>query len=506
MCDVAVCALTLCAALLVMRAWGPGRDGAFDSAFYVDGARHLAAGAGYVSALTEPESHGFAPITRWAPGFSLLIACGMALGLSVLDAAALVLALSYAAAVALVALLGLNLMGRRCWPVSVLAALTFAVLPATLGSADALLSDLPFATFALLAELLALAICRATAPSLGLRVAFGSCLGSIFLLRYAGALFAPGLLLATAWNMRTRRRAPWRTLLRLIPSVGAFVVIVASWIARNRTVGPEAFGTRAFESTSIAEHLARARSGALSWALQLASAEHSGAAHSAISVALWLTAACCLVLLAFCWRRAKRGLMLLVIPGVMYFGTMVLAASRMHFNPIDHPRFWVPLWPLMFLTALTLAARARRRWLLLLRLEVVLMVALTAAVFTVSAKRELALPRAPHGLLAERWRRASTLLPEPSECRLFVMDARPFMLHRALGPTSHLPLHVAEFEQHAPRHPSLCIAVLTSDRLRLSTTAQQRRPLQAAVVADLVARDRLVKHASGKGVAVYRLR
>jgi hypothetical protein len=223
-------------------------------------------------------------------------------------------------------------------------------------------------------------------------------------------------------------------------------------------------------------------------------------------VLLWVTAACCLVLLAFSWRRAKRGLMLLVIPGAMYFGLMVLAASRMHFNPIDHPRFWVPLWPLLFLAALSVAARARRQWLLPLRLEVVLMVALTATVFAVSAKRELALPRAPRGLLAERWRRASALLPEPSECRVFVMDARPFMLHRALGPTSHLPLHVDEFEKAAPLHPSLCIAVLTSKRLRLSATAQQRRPLQAAVVADLVARDRVVRHANGKGVTVYRVK
>jgi hypothetical protein len=153
----------------------------------------------------------------------------------------------------------------------------------------------------------------------------------------------------------------------------------------------------------------------------------------------------------------------------------------------------------------TVAVRARRRWLLPLRIEVVLMLALTAAVFTVSAKRALALPREPHGLLSERWRLASALLPQPSECRLFVMDARPFMLHRALGPTSHLPLTADEFETAAQRHSSLCIAIVTNKRMRLSTTAEQRRPLQAGIVAGLVTQGRATRAANAAGISVYRM-
>ncbi|HEX4355620.1 MAG TPA: hypothetical protein VHZ95_21990, partial [Polyangiales bacterium] len=51
-------------------AWGPGDAGAFDSAYYLDGARHLARGDGYVSAAVTSEAPSFQPIVRWAPGFS----------------------------------------------------------------------------------------------------------------------------------------------------------------------------------------------------------------------------------------------------------------------------------------------------------------------------------------------------------------------------------------------------------------------------------------------------
>jgi hypothetical protein len=488
------------------RAWGPGQDGQFDSAFYLDGARHLAHGDGYVSAITEPTSSDFGPVVRWAPGFSALIAVGIELGLSDRAATALVLGGGYALSVVLIVALGLQLLGRRNLWAGMLVALTFAAMPGTLESLDALLSDLPFAAFALLAVWLAARVSDARKPTLALRLGFGACLGWLVLMRYAGGLFVPGLLLATAWNMRVRPRSLARAIGQLVPSGLVFIAIVAIWIARNRALQQAgAFGERLFEASSFTAQLRRATSGALAWVWQLTDdARVSGPLGWLCVGALCAGVLACGVIAGTSWLRIRRGLSLLGLPLLGYFAGMVIVSSRVAFDRIDHPRFWIPLWPLTLLAALTIALRARRRWQLPLRGLIVASLLLTAATFTRRMIGELPGADRPRGLLAERWQRAAAILPAPETCRLFVQDPRPFMLHRALGPTSLLPLTAAEFEAAAPRYPALCIAVV-SRRMRLSTSAERRRPLQSAIVDQLLAQGRLVRIARGLEVTVYRM-
>jgi hypothetical protein len=64
---------------------------------------------------------------------------------------------------------------------------------------------------------------------------------------------------------------------------------------------------------------------------------------------------------------------------------------------------------------------------------------------------------------------------------------------------------MAEYDAAAPHHSALCLAVVNK-RLRLSTSAEQRRPLQQAVVDTLLSQSRLQRIEERNGVTVYRVR
>jgi hypothetical protein len=176
----------------------------------------------------------------------------------------------------------------------------------------------------------------------------------------------------------------------------------------------------------------------------------------------------------------------------------------MHFDAIDHPRFWVPVWPLSALFLLGLAVHARTLWAKGSAALIVTAMFGMLCAYGLTIRRDLPLAHRTTGLLAEPWQLASSVLPEAAQCRLFVMDARPFMLNRELGPTSDIPLSSEELESAAREHETVCLAVVHK-RLRLSTTAERRRPLQAAVVDALVAQGRLERLAKAAGVTVFRL-
>lgn len=92
---VAAGALTLFLySLAIAIHWRPGTFGHHDTAYYLDGARNLAKGAGFISAESNVEGQKLA-IANWPPGFSLLMVPGLWLGLSVHESAAFVLGASY---------------------------------------------------------------------------------------------------------------------------------------------------------------------------------------------------------------------------------------------------------------------------------------------------------------------------------------------------------------------------------------------------------------------------
>ena len=499
----------VCLAIAGAAGWlalrlGPAEDGYFDSAFYLDGARHLALGDGYVSAVAPADSRTYAPVIRWAPAFSALMAVAIrAGGLSPPAAASLVVGASYVVSIAAVFLLGLELFGRRHVFASLLAAALFAIQPSTLDNLNALLSDLPFAAIALLNTLWAVRLSRAAPASRGALVAFGGALAIMVLARYAGALYIPGLLLALAIAMARQERPLWEIARAQFFIALSFSAGVVVWVVRNRQYGPEPFGERTLQDGRILPELGRALHGAFTWWLDVSGiCEELGAAR-------WvrlgtLVALGCVLVLAFGRSRARDGLLFTWLPASAYLLAMALLAARMHFDPLNSSRFWVSIWPLMFLSMLSLCAGAEALW---QRVPAALLgLTLLGALFAYGHDLQEELPgaRLKRGLLSESWRRAAQMLPESSECRLFVMDARPFMLHRMLGPTSDIPQAIEDIDRSLQNYPAVCLAVLHK-RLHLSAGAERQRPREMQLVHELIARGRTQLWHSGEGVTVYRL-
>jgi hypothetical protein len=497
-------AIVIGCATAIAWLWGPAQEGYFDSAFYLDGARHLARGEGYVSAYVALDRTSFEPITHWAPGTSVLIALAIVLGFPPLTAAAVVLGVCYVAAVALVFALGVALAGKRYWPASLLVSLLFAVLPGTLHWLDALLSDLPCATFFLLNLRFAAWVMRADPPSLGLRFGWGLCLAFMVLLRYAGLLFIPGLLVACVLGMQARRTLVVRAF-SLWPTLLSCGLGVWAWNLRNQRLASEAFGDWIAASSEVLPHAERAAFGVFVWIHPLLREAQALGLGQPLQLLLWAAALSLLPLLAASARGARRELGLLLLAALGYYALMVATAATRLIASLDETRFWVPIWAMTFLTFLVVIARAQPRW--CLPFKIVLLTALACALGLFGRAAYRALPEAnqPRRLLEERWARAAAVLPEPRECRPFIMDPRPFMLHRALPPTSTIPDTFAEFEAAARHFPAVCL-IVTDGRLLLSKSAERRRVAIDAVLATLREQDRVWRSARGDGVAVYRLR
>jgi hypothetical protein len=488
--------------------WAPAGNGAFDSAFYLDGARHLARGDGYVSAYVEPGRPDFEPITHWAPGTSVMIAALIKLGAPPLNAAAGVLGACYVAAVLLVFALGIGLAGARYWPVSLLASLMFAFQPNTLIWLDFVLSDLPCAAFALLCLWLGLRVMRADEPSLGLRMAWGACIAWLNLVRYAGLLFIPGMLIATALGMRLRRPL-WARALALWPTVLTAAVGVSLWNLRNQRVAAKPLGGWMFVNSEPAQHVVRASRGAFVWLAEaIEEARHLGI-ELPFDVLLCLAGGCWAGLAVLSARTAWREATLVAFTAAGYYALMVATASVTLIASLSETRFWVGVWPLQFLLAPIVVARAnlnlRGRW--IPKLIVISAMACVFGLYANKASRDVQWARDWRGLLSPGWAKATQVLPEPGECRLYVNDPRPYMLNRQLEPTSPIPPTLAEFDAAVKDVPQVCVAI--SDpikRLRLSGSAERRRKPQMEVVTALRAQNRLERLARRDGVTVYRLK
>jgi hypothetical protein len=501
----AALALGLAATTLAFY-WGPADNGAFDSAFYLDGARHLAAGDGYVSAYVEPGRTDYAPITHWAPGTSVLIALSIKLGASPLTAAALVLGACYVAAVLLVFGLGVRLAGSRYWPLSLLASVVFALEPSALTSLDAVLSDLPCATFALLSLWLALRVMRSAAPSLTLRFAFGLSIAWLDLVRYAGLLFIPGMLVATALGMRVRKPL-WMRAWMLWPTVLTAAAGVVAWNLRNKRVADKPLGGWTFVDSDVALHVVRAARGAFVWLDDLIQQSGVAGVEAPFLVLLYFAMISLIVLAIVSARVAWRETLLVGLTTAGYTGLMIATASVTLIASLSETRFWVGVWPLELLLIVIAVAHAGPRWCLAPKLTLVATLLCAAGFFGWKTYRDLPFAREPRGLLAQSWQRASEVLPQPTECRLYVNDPRPYMLNRQLAPTSAIPASLAEFDAAVKGDSSVCIAVSLKHRnLRLSGSAEQRRVPQMEVVTALLQQHRLERIKADAGVTVYRLR
>jgi hypothetical protein len=401
--------------------------------------------------------------------------------------------------------LGVELAGARFWPASLLVSLLFALQPSTLVWLDAILSDLPCATFALLNLWLALRVMRSIAPSLGLRVAWGLCIVWLDLVRYAGLLFVPGMLVATALGMQVRRPL-WARAWMLWPTVVTAGLGIAAWNLRNQHVADKPLGGWTFVDSEASQHVMRAGRAALIWVDELMQEAALLGVEWPVRVLFALAAVSLIPLAVLSARAAWREASVVAWTAGGYFALMVVTASVTLIASLNETRFWVAVWPMEFLLVLIAVARARRRW--CIGPKVVVFAALLCGVglYASKAYRDAPEARRPRGLLDPAWASATAVLPGPDQCRLYVNDPRPYMLNRQLEPLSAIPPTLAEFEAAVKQSPAVCVVISGRERkLRLSSSAERRRRPQLEVVDALRAQNRLEQIARQAGVTVYRL-
>jgi hypothetical protein len=489
-------------------AFGPAEQGYFDSAFYMDGARHLALGDGYVSAFVEQAGQTtFQPITHWAPGVSLMMTPFIWLGAAPLTAAALVVGSCYVAGALLLFLLGTSLFGERAWPLGLLVSALYALQPASRGWMDAVLSDLPWATFALLSVWLGLKVMRATEPSLGLLFMWGVSLWWVVLVRYAGLLFLPSLVGAVVLGMRAH--APfWKRPLLLWPALLPAALGIGLWNLRNKHVSDRPLGGWQFASSEIAQHFARATRAVTTWINEA----QQIAAKLGLDVPLfWLLTAALvslLPLIVFSVRSHWRELLLVVASAGGYFSALVFTASVTVIAKLSESRFWIVTWPLTWLAILVVVCAARPSWCMPFKVVVLGWLSAVLGLYAYQTYLDAPQARRQRGTLDPAWARVAAQLPGPETCKVFANDPRPLMLHRALPPTSTIPLNMAEFEAAVQRGGGNWCVVVTepTKRLRLSSSAERRRRNQNEVIEALKAQKRLKPIIRRPGFAVFQLK
>ena len=496
------------AAVFLALALGPAEQGYFDSAFYVDGARHLARGDGYVSAFVEQAGQStFQPITHWAPGVSLMMTPWIWLGAAPLTAASIVVGACYVAATLLLFLLGTSLAGARAWPLGVLVSGLYALQPATRVWLDAVLSDLPWATFALLSVWLGLKVMRSEAPSTALRFVWGLSLWWVVLVRYAGLLFLPGLVGAVVLGMRAQRPL-WKRPLVLWPALLPAALGVGLWNLRNKHVADRPLGGWQFVDSELAQHLVRATRAATLWTSE---AQQTAATLGLEGPLSWLLIAALISLVPLVVSSARshwREFVLIVASAAGYFSALVFTASVTVIAKLSESRFWIVIWPLTWLAIALVVGAARPRWCLPFKVVVLGWLSAVLGLYAYQTYLDAPHARKPRGTLDPAWARVAAVVPRPETCKVLTNDPRPLMLHLELPPTSTIPLTIAEFEAAMQRSGGNWCVVTTepSKRLRLSSSAERRRRNQNEVLDALKAQKRLKPITRKPGVAVYELK
>lgn len=337
---------------------GPGDVGHNDSATYLDGALHLARGEGFVTNRTALLSTEPLPITLWPPGFSAAMVPGIWLGLSTAQSAGWVLGACHVLGALCLFLATLRLGTPRSLGLGWLVSLTFILQPHVLGSAESVMSDLPFTALVLAALLVSLHITRRARPSPWWHALLGALLGCSVLVRYVGLFVAPCVLLGTWLGLR-RPRGRWHGLSSMAPGVLVFAALAGAWPVRNARLGGQPMGRRGLAPNEVGAQLDEAMAGLGLWVDDVTEPlGHAALEHGAQAV---LGAGLALGLWTLLRRRRFRqaGPRTLLVVLASYAALLVLAASLHDFDSLKHSRFWLPAWPLaaLLLADAILAAR-----------------------------------------------------------------------------------------------------------------------------------------------------
>lgn len=450
-------------ALHIVQQSTPGEYARPDSATYVDAARHLAAGDGFVSGrLFNPESVKASPVSTFAPGFSVLIALAMPFTGDAIAAAQAVVNACVLAQALLAYALAVWLTGRKLWPLCAAAASLLLLLPSAIAESDSLLSTLPFAVTVLLAVWAAIACAEDPSDRRTALWAGVSC-AAVILTRWAGLWFVAGILAAIA--LVTLARSGFRLALRslLWPGV-ALAALVLPWWARNLLSTGKLMGTRTLERSDPWRHLHDAWPQFSAFHTDAQSA-NVGWASTTVSVLLigfgiWL--------LALWWParlHEKPRVMVPLIAALSYFALMVASATLHHFDPLTSTRFWVPTWPLLLLVplaALGESATLRRYWVFAGAGLFATSVLLCGWLYQQQLNKSLALANRSLGYLHGRWPEAAKVLAKQEGCVKVADDARPFLFHRYFDRIYVLPSKSAKMKPLLDREPNLCVSMFSS--------------------------------------------
>ncbi len=350
--------LVAATAAWVAWAWVPAGRATSDSAYYLDGARHLADGRGYRTSHVKMTSAQLQPIVDFGPGLSLLMAAGIQTGLDARRSAAVILAASYVLyAVAFYSLL-LQVASGASWPLVLLLTGVLLVHPGVLLLLDTVGSDLPAAALWLCAVSLIVRLVRRTEPDRTSIAAAALCMSLALLIRwsmlYALVALCGAMLISLprAWRLRLRFRAT--AVLLLLP-----LCALAPCLLRNYVTTRTWFGYRRIVLDNPLRVAAEALTGLGSgfWA------DLGGG----FELARWIVTVLFLALLIFvftsrrCWRYAPVRLMLVSSGGFVIL--LVLSASVSPIDTLSAPRYWLPVWPLLGAAALgSLTGLGGRDW------------------------------------------------------------------------------------------------------------------------------------------------
>ena len=219
---LAVMAAVAAAAALLVSPLGPGITP--DGVGYVQAARNLSAGHGYVHGAG---AGSYAPTTHWPPFYPVLLSLPARAGLDPLPGARLMGAVLLALTVLLLGWLVRTRTGGSLWAMLFVAAATVCVQP-MLWVHTMVLSEPPYMLLSMLA-LAALAF-HMDKPSWHVLALAALAAGAAFMTRYVGlALVATGTLGLVLWRVGT-----WRQRLRDAALFGAGACLpMALWVVRN---------------------------------------------------------------------------------------------------------------------------------------------------------------------------------------------------------------------------------------------------------------------------------
>jgi arylsulfatase A-like enzyme len=335
--------LLLCVAA-VAWVWHPGDKATPDSAVYLDAARNLVTGRGFAESYVPLGAEHPAPVSRFAPGFSSLIALASTLGFSPRASASAVLTLAFL----LYALLAFQLTLRvspatEPWFAALLT-LGLACSVPLLSTLNYILSDLPFATAALASLWIALRLQGEASAPTKRWVQLGLALAACTLLRWAGlycslSVLGAMLLLAPGRPRARLRGAAWAT--------ATIAMFTGPWLLRNVLRTGALFGERLIDPKGAWTALAHAAHGSTRVLQPFTEGVGAGEAYPLAHITLLASGGVAAWMgLRHIPSRVSRALATYGLAAGAYAVLMVASFSLHSIDPLSRSRYWLPVYPL----------------------------------------------------------------------------------------------------------------------------------------------------------------